>query len=37
MSRLQIFNEMNDRALPIARGAPLRLSDERQLGYKMAK
>ena len=29
--------EMNDRALPIAHGAPLRLRDERQLGYKMAK
>jgi DMSO/TMAO reductase YedYZ molybdopterin-dependent catalytic subunit len=29
--------EMNERALPIAHGAPLRLRDERQLGYKMAK
>ena len=29
--------EMNDRALPIAHGAPLRLRVERQLGYKMAK
>jgi DMSO/TMAO reductase YedYZ molybdopterin-dependent catalytic subunit len=29
--------EMNGRALPIAHGAPLRLRDERQLGYKMAK
>jgi DMSO/TMAO reductase YedYZ molybdopterin-dependent catalytic subunit len=29
--------EMNDRTLPIAHGAPLRLRDERQLGYKMAK
>jgi DMSO/TMAO reductase YedYZ molybdopterin-dependent catalytic subunit len=29
--------EMNDQPLPIAHGAPLRLSDERQLGYKMAK
>jgi DMSO/TMAO reductase YedYZ molybdopterin-dependent catalytic subunit len=29
--------EMNDQALPIAHGAPLRLRDERQLGYKMAK
>jgi DMSO/TMAO reductase YedYZ molybdopterin-dependent catalytic subunit len=29
--------EMNDLALPIAHGAPLRLRDERQLGYKMAK
>lgn len=28
---------MNDRPLPIAYGAPLRLRDERQLGYKMAK
>ncbi|MGH6995870.1 MAG: molybdopterin-binding protein [Stellaceae bacterium] len=28
---------MNDRALPVAYGAPLRLRDERQLGYKMAK
>ena len=28
---------MNDRTLPIAHGAPLRLRDERQLGYKMAK
>jgi DMSO/TMAO reductase YedYZ molybdopterin-dependent catalytic subunit len=29
--------EMNDQALPVAHGAPLRLRDERQLGYKMAK
>jgi len=29
--------EMNDQVLPIAHGAPLRLRDERQLGYKMAK
>ena len=29
--------EMNGQALPIAYGAPLRLRDERQLGYKMAK
>ena len=29
--------EMNDRTLPIANGAPLRLRLERQLGYKMAK
>jgi DMSO/TMAO reductase YedYZ molybdopterin-dependent catalytic subunit len=29
--------EMNDRPLPIAHGAPLRLRVERQLGYKMAK
>ena len=29
--------EMNDTALPVAHGAPLRLRDERQLGYKMAK
>jgi len=29
--------EMNDRALPVAQGAPLRLRVERQLGYKMAK
>lgn len=28
---------MNDRKLPMAYGAPLRLRDERQLGYKMAK
>jgi DMSO/TMAO reductase YedYZ molybdopterin-dependent catalytic subunit len=28
---------MNDRALPIEHGAPLRLRVERQLGYKMAK
>jgi DMSO/TMAO reductase YedYZ molybdopterin-dependent catalytic subunit len=28
---------MNDRALPIPYGAPLRLRNERQLGYKMAK
>ncbi len=29
--------EINDRPLPIAYGAPLRLRVERQLGYKMAK
>jgi DMSO/TMAO reductase YedYZ molybdopterin-dependent catalytic subunit len=29
--------ELNDAALPIANGAPLRLRVERQLGYKMAK
>jgi DMSO/TMAO reductase YedYZ molybdopterin-dependent catalytic subunit len=29
--------EMNDQALPVAHGAPLRLRVERQLGYKMAK
>jgi DMSO/TMAO reductase YedYZ molybdopterin-dependent catalytic subunit len=29
--------EMNEVALPIVHGAPLRLRDERQLGYKMAK
>jgi DMSO/TMAO reductase YedYZ molybdopterin-dependent catalytic subunit len=29
--------EMNDRVLTIDHGAPLRLRDERQLGYKMAK
>lgn len=29
--------EMNDAVLPVAHGAPLRLRDERQLGYKMAK
>jgi DMSO/TMAO reductase YedYZ molybdopterin-dependent catalytic subunit len=29
--------EMNDQALPIPHGAPLRLRVERQLGYKMAK
>jgi DMSO/TMAO reductase YedYZ molybdopterin-dependent catalytic subunit len=29
--------EMNNAALPIANGAPLRLRLERQLGYKMAK
>ncbi len=28
---------MNDRALPVVNGAPLRLRVERQLGYKMAK
>ena len=28
---------LNDRALPIANGAPLRIRIERQLGYKMAK
>jgi DMSO/TMAO reductase YedYZ molybdopterin-dependent catalytic subunit len=29
--------EMNDNDLPVPHGAPLRLRDERQLGYKMAK
>jgi DMSO/TMAO reductase YedYZ molybdopterin-dependent catalytic subunit len=29
--------ELNDRTLPIANGAPIRLRVERQLGYKMAK
>src|SRR6476619_7247892 len=29
--------EMNDRTLPMANGAPLRVRVERQLGYKMAK
>jgi DMSO/TMAO reductase YedYZ molybdopterin-dependent catalytic subunit len=29
--------EMNDRPLPVAHGAPLRLRVETQLGYKMAK
>lgn len=29
--------EMNDAALPVAHGAPLRLRVERQLGYKQAK
>lgn len=29
--------ELNDKALPVANGAPLRLRVERQLGYKMAK
>ncbi len=29
--------EMNDVVLPVPYGAPLRLRDERQLGYKMAK
>ena len=29
--------EMNDKPLPVANGAPLRLRVERQLGYKMAK
>ena len=29
--------EMNDRPLPVAHGAPLRLRVERQLGYKQAK
>jgi DMSO/TMAO reductase YedYZ molybdopterin-dependent catalytic subunit len=28
---------MNDQALPLAHGAPIRLRLERQLGYKMAK
>jgi DMSO/TMAO reductase YedYZ molybdopterin-dependent catalytic subunit len=29
--------ELNDRSLPVANGAPLRVRIERQLGYKMAK
>ena len=29
--------ELNDQALPITNGAPLRLRVERQLGYKQAK
>jgi DMSO/TMAO reductase YedYZ molybdopterin-dependent catalytic subunit len=29
--------EMNDEALPVKNGAPLRLRVERQLGYKHAK
>lgn len=29
--------EMNDKPLPVAHGAPIRLRLERQLGYKMAK
>lgn len=29
--------ELNNQALPVANGAPLRLRAERQLGYKMAK
>jgi DMSO/TMAO reductase YedYZ molybdopterin-dependent catalytic subunit len=29
--------ELNDRALPVANGAPIRLRVERQLGYKHAK
>jgi len=29
--------DMNDRRLPVAHGAPVRLRVERQLGYKMAK
>jgi DMSO/TMAO reductase YedYZ molybdopterin-dependent catalytic subunit len=28
---------MNDKPLPVASGAPLRVRVERQLGYKMAK
>lgn len=32
-----LAHEMNDKALPIAHGAPLRLRVERQLGYKSAK
>ena len=28
---------MNDKPLPVANGAPLRVRVERQLGYKMAK
>jgi len=29
--------ELNDKVLPIANGAPIRVRIERQLGYKMAK
>ena len=29
--------ELNDKTLPIANGAPIRVRIERQLGYKMAK
>ncbi|MBI3594100.1 MAG: molybdopterin-dependent oxidoreductase [Nitrospirae bacterium] len=29
--------ELNDKSLPVANGAPIRLRVERQLGYKMAK
>ena len=29
--------ELNDKTLPVANGAPLRVRVERQLGYKMAK
>jgi DMSO/TMAO reductase YedYZ molybdopterin-dependent catalytic subunit/thiosulfate reductase cytochrome b subunit len=32
-----LADDMNDSPLPIRHGAPLRLRDERQLGYKMAK
>ena len=32
-----LAHSMNDRALPVAHGAPLRLRVERQLGYKQAK
>lgn len=32
-----LAHAMNDRSLPVANGAPLRLRVERQLGYKMAK
>jgi DMSO/TMAO reductase YedYZ molybdopterin-dependent catalytic subunit len=32
-----ILDDMNDKALDIPHGAPLRLRVERQLGYKMAK
>lgn len=32
-----LAHAMNDRALPVPYGAPLRLRVERQLGYKMAK
>ena len=32
-----LAHTMNDRALPVAHGAPLRLRVERQLGYKQAK
>ncbi|MDO9338683.1 MAG: molybdopterin-binding protein [Caulobacter sp.] len=32
-----LADEMNDKVLPLAHGAPIRLRLERQLGYKMAK
>ena len=32
-----LAHSMNDQALPVAHGAPLRLRVERQLGYKHAK
>lgn len=31
------YYELNDQALPISNGAPIRVCIERQLGYKMAK